>query len=106
MNEKKTTIIYMEILDHVSHSNTWLTEEEFNQNCDIEPVQVVGILEKEDNLAFHLSTMKGMKSKEKGSGHTILKSTVYYYKKIPLKIHFNNIEAIHNAVVVQFPLIK
>ena len=106
MEQDTITIIYLEFLDHTSHSNIWQDEEEYKQNCVIEPTQAVGILENEDKLAFYLSTMKGLKGKEKGSGHTILKGDVYHYKKIPLKIHFKNLEDIMSRVMVEMPLVK
>ena len=83
MKQLTETIIYLEFLDHTSLTNIWQTKEEFNADCKIEPCYVVGFLEKEDDTAFYLSTMKS--STEMGSGHIILKSTVTYSKKYPQK---------------------
>lgn len=83
MKAKLDTIIYLEFLDHSSLTNAWQTREEFESDCCIEPCRVVGFYEKEDKDAFYLSTMKS--ETELGSGHIILKSTVTYSRKIPLK---------------------
>lgn len=76
-------IIYLKFLDHSSGSNTWLSKEEFKQECIIEECEVVGFLESEDDKAYYLSTMRS--STDLGSGHVILKSTVTYAKKYPKK---------------------
>tara|TARA_E500000318_G_C3515224_1_gene194038 strand:+ start:111 stop:425 length:315 start_codon:yes stop_codon:yes gene_type:complete len=102
MKHKKETIIYLEFLDHSSTSNLWQTEEEFNEDCIIEPCKAIGFLEKEDNLAFYISTMKSRG--EKGSGHVILKSACTYIKKIPQKTFFKSIEHINSKLLIDTPL--
>lgn len=102
MKQKKETIIYLEFLDHSSTSNLWQTEEEFNEDCIIEPCKAIGFLEKEDNLAFYISTMKSRG--EKGSGHVILKSACTYIKKIPQKTFFKSIEHINSKLLIDTPL--
>jgi len=79
-------IVYLKFLDHSSGSNSWLTKEEFKQECIIEECEVVGFLEFEDDKAYYLSTMRS--STDLGSGHTILKSCVTYVKKYPKKPSF------------------
>ena len=76
-------IIYLKFLDHSSGSNTWLSKDEFKQECIIEECEVIGFLEFEDDKAYYLSTMRS--STDLGSGHVILKSTVTYAKKYPKK---------------------
>ena len=76
-------IVYLKFLDHSSGSNSWLTKDEFKQECVIEECEVVGFLEFEDDKAYYLSTMRS--STDLGSGHNILKSDVTYIKKYPLK---------------------
>jgi len=94
MKPKDDTIIYLEFLDHSSLTNGWQTQEEFDKDCVIEPCRVVGFIEKEDKDAYYLSTMKSLI--EKGSGHIILKSTVIYTKKIPLKSILKGIQHLFN----------
>ena len=76
-------IIYLKFLDHSSGSNSWLTKDEFKQECVIEECEVVGFLEFEDNKAYYLTTMRS--SNDLGSGHVILKSCVTYIKRYPKK---------------------
>jgi hypothetical protein len=102
MIKKFETIIYLEFLDHSSTSNLWQTEEEFNEDCEIEPCKAIGFLEKEDNLAFYVSTMKSRG--EKGSGHVIIKSACTYIKKIPQKTFFKSIEHIKDNILIDTPL--
>ena len=102
MPKKFETIIYLEFLDHSSTSNLWQSEDEFNQDCEIESCKAIGFLEKEDNLAFYVSTMKSRG--EKGSGHVILKSACTYIKKIPQKTFFKSIEHINKGVLIDTPL--
>lgn len=102
MNKKSETIIYLEFLDHASTTNAWQDLEEFNQDCKIEPCKVVGFLEREDNLAFYLSTMKS--TAELGSGHIILKSTVTYMKKLVIKSNFKGTEHLNKSILIEDPL--
>ena len=76
-------IVYLKFLDHSSGSNSWLTKDEFKQECVIEECEVVGFLEFEDNKAYYLTTMRS--STDLGSGHVILKSCVTYIKRYPKK---------------------
>lgn len=76
-------IVYLKFLDHSSGSNSWLTKDEFKQECVIEECEVVGFLEFEDNKAYYLTTMRS--SNDLGSGHVILKSCVTYIKRYPKK---------------------
>ena len=76
-------IVYLKFLDHSSGSNSWLTKDEFKQECVIEECEVVGFLESEDDIAYYLSTMSN--STDLGSGHVILKSCVTYIKRYPKK---------------------
>tara|TARA_R100000654_G_scaffold11904_2_gene25887 strand:+ start:3859 stop:4173 length:315 start_codon:yes stop_codon:yes gene_type:complete len=103
MKKTKLTIIYLEFLDHSSLTNLWQTYEEFEKDCEIEPCWAVGFLEKEDSVAYYISTMKS--SKELGSGHTVLKSACTYVKKIPQKPVFKGIEYIKSRILVENPLI-
>lgn len=102
MKQKTETIIYLEFLDHSSTTNAWQSYEEYNEDCKIEPCRAIGFLEREDKLAFYLSTMKS--SSELGSGHIILKSAVTYTKKIPLKSNFKGIQHIFNKILIESPL--
>jgi len=86
------SIIYIEFLDHASTTNSWQTYEEYSEDCKIVPCKVIGFLEKEDKLAFYLSTMKS--DQELGSGHIILKSTITYLKKWSIKSHFRGFQHI------------
>ena len=76
-------IVYLKFLDHSSGSNSWLTKDEFKQECVIEECEVVGFLEFEDDKAYYLTTMRS--SNDLGSGHVILKSCVTYIKRYPKK---------------------
>jgi len=76
-------IVYLKFLDHSSGSNSWLTKDEFKQECVIEECEVVGFLEFEDDKAYYLTTMRS--STDLGSGHVILKSCVTYIKRYPKK---------------------
>jgi len=76
-------IVYLKFLDHSSGSNSWLTKDEFKQECVIEECEVVGFLEFEDDKAYYLTTMRS--STDLGSGHNILKSCVTYIKRYPKK---------------------
>ena len=102
MKPKSETIIYLEFLDHSSTTNAWQTYEEYSEDCKIELCTAVGFLEKEDRIAFYLSTMKS--STELGSGHIILKSTVTYVKKIPIKSHFKGTEYLNKKILIEDPL--
>jgi hypothetical protein len=101
MNTKYETIIYLEFLDHSSTTNAWQSYEEYAEDCKIEPCKVIGFLEKEDKLAFYLSTMKS--SSELGSGHIILKSTITYLKKWSIKPQFKGIEHIISKILIEYP---
>jgi hypothetical protein len=101
MKQKSETIIYLEFLDHSSTTNAWQSYEEYNEDCKIEPCKAIGFLEKEDKLAFYLSSMKS--STELGSGHIILKSAVTYVKKFTQKSDFKGIEHILSSVLVEYP---
>lgn len=103
MKQKSETIIYLEFLDHSSTSNAWQTYEEYNQDSRIVPCSVIGFLEREDRLAYYLSTMKS--TDELGSGHVILKSTVVYMKKIPQKTRFKGIQYLKGNILVENPLL-
>ena len=102
MKKNKLTIIYLEFLDHSSLTNLWQSYEEFEKDCAIEPCWAVGFLEKEDQVAYYISTMKS--STELGSGHIILKSTCTYVKKIGQKSIFRGIEHIKDNLLVEDPL--
>ena len=102
MAKEFETIIYLEFLDHSSTSNLWQSDEEFNEDCEIEPCKAIGFLEKEDNLAFYISTMKSRG--EKGSGHVILKSACTYIKKIPQKTLFKTIKDLNKNILIDTPL--
>ena len=97
------TIIFGKFLDHSSTSNLWLTEEEFNDELIIEVCDFCGFLEKEDNLAYYVSTMRS--STDKGSGHTILKSALTYTKKIQFKVPKLTVEHIKSKILIDSPLI-
>tara|TARA_X000001382_G_scaffold67151_2_gene46660 strand:+ start:399 stop:713 length:315 start_codon:yes stop_codon:yes gene_type:complete len=103
MKKTKLTIIYLEFLDHSSLSNLWQSYEEFEKDCVIEPCWAIGFLEKEDSVAYYISTMKS--NTELGSGHVILKSTCTYVKKIPQKPVFKGIEHIKKKILIEDPLI-
>ena len=102
MKNKLETILYVEFLDHSSTSNIWLTDEEFFEECVIEPCKAIGFLEREDSLAYYISSMKSRG--EKGSGHTILKSAVSFARKIPQKTFFKSIQHLKDTILVESPL--
>ena len=103
MKKKKLQIIYIEFLDHMSLSNLWQSYDEFERDCEIkEPCWAVGFLEKEDNVAYYLSTMKS--PTECGSGHVILKSACTYVKKMPQKSVFRGIQYIKQNLLIEDPL--
>jgi hypothetical protein len=87
-------IIYIKFLDHSSGSNTWISRDEYKQECIIEECEVVGFLEYEDDKAYYLTTMRS--STDLGSGHTILKSAVTYVKKMSKKPVLKRIKAFLN----------
>ena len=103
MKKNFETIIYCEFLDHSSTSNLWQSDEEFKEDCKIDPCKVIGFLEGEDSLAYYISTMKSLN--EKGSGHVILKSTCTYVKKMPQKTLFKSIEHLKDKILIDTPLI-
>lgn len=103
MGKKLETILYVEFLDHSSTTNIWQSDEEFIEDCLIEPCKAIGFLEKEDNLAYYVSSMKSVSAK--GSGHVILKSTVIFARKIPQKTFFKTIEHLKDNILVESPLI-
>lgn len=102
MKKEKISIIYVEFLDHMSLPNAWQSFDEFERDCEIQHCWAVGFLEKEDNVAYYLSTMKS--NTELGSGHVILKSACTYIKKIPQKSFFRGIEHIKDNLLVEDPL--
>ena len=102
MKKKKLQIIYIEFLDHMSLSNQWQSYDDFEKDCEIIPCWAVGFLEKEDNVAYYLSTMKS--PTELGSGHVILKSTCTYIKKMPQKSVFRGIQYIKKNILIEDPL--
>ena len=103
VKQKSEIIIYLEFLDHSSTTNAWQSYDEYNQDIRIVPCSVIGFLEKEDSLAYYLSTMKS--TDELGSGHVILKSTVVYMKKIPQKTRFKGIQYLKKNILVENPLL-
>jgi hypothetical protein len=96
------TIIYGKFLDHSSTSNIWLTQKEFDDECLIEECDFCGFLEKEDNLAYYVSTMRT--TAEKGSGHTVLKSTLIYTKKIQFKVPKIDVGTLNKEILIDTPL--
>ena len=100
---KTITIIYGIFLDHSSTSAEWETLEDFNEQLTIEDADFVGFLEKEDSLAYYLSTMRLRDCK--GSGHTVIKSTLAYVKKISFKVPKIDLEHIKKNILVETPMI-
>jgi len=87
-------IIYIKFLDHSSGTNTWISRDEYKQECIIEECEVVGFLEYEDDKAYYLTTMRS--PTDVGSGHTILKSAITYVKKMSKKPVLKRIKAVLN----------
>lgn len=97
------TLIYGKFLDHSSTSNIWLSQQEFDDESIIEVCDFCGFLEKEDRLAYYVSSMRT--TAEKGSGHTVLKSALVFTKKIQFKVPKINVERLNKDILVETPLI-